>query len=146
MDANGDVDLGSHLRLGRETGRFPSLSPEDSESFIERRMSVSCRWLDEPKDGKPRSFQILLIGDFQSVKQNVHERNDLFTDWQDRRFVVRGGNAGYHTLQSVVHRMMVFWEKDWSNCLDGLENAVNTQVRPHGVPPPSYLSGSPAHQ
>jgi hypothetical protein len=37
-------------------------------------------------------------------------------------------NAGYHLLQSVLHRMLMFWEKEWSHRLDELDSAVNAKV------------------
>ena len=63
------------------------------------------------------------------MKQEAQASNDLFTDWKDRHFTAKGQNAGYHMLQSAVHRMLISWEKEWSQCLDVLGDTVNINVR-----------------
>jgi hypothetical protein len=93
---------------------------------MERRMSIFCRW---SYSDDPGSFTVVVFGDFQTVRFEAYDSNDLFTDWEDRRLAVRGENAGYHVLQSALHRMMMYWEKEWTHCLDELENSVNTKVR-----------------
>jgi hypothetical protein len=115
----------TYIRCNRESGEFPTLSGAVSSSFVEQRMSVFCRW---SYVSDPQQFTIVVLGDFQAEKYEAQSSNDHFTDWEDRNFTVRGGNASYHLLQSVIHRMLVFWEKEWSQCLDELEQSVNTQV------------------
>lgn len=114
-----------YVQCARETGQFPSLSGTLASSFVERRMSVLCRW---SYSDDPGSFTVVVLGDFQSVRSEARDSNDLFTDWEGRRFTVRGKNAGYHVLQSALHRMLMYWEKEWTSCLDALENSVNTKV------------------
>ncbi|KAH6840599.1 hypothetical protein B0I37DRAFT_437920 [Chaetomium sp. MPI-CAGE-AT-0009] len=119
-------DFAPYVRCHRESGQFPALPGAPTPSFTERRMSVLCRWSELSGD---LSFTIVLLGDFQSVKQEAQASNDLFTDWKDRHFTVKGQNAGYHMLQSAVHRMLISWEKEWSQCLDVLGDTVNTNLR-----------------
>ncbi len=89
-------------------------------------MSVLCRW--SLLNGSP-SFTVVVLGDLENLRREARDSNDLFTEWRDRRFTVHGENAGYHLLQSVVHRMLTFWEREWCECLDELDYAVNTKVR-----------------
>lgn len=114
------------MRCHRETGQFPSLLGLRSTSFVERRMSVLCLWPKSPRHG---GFRVLVLDDFQTTAREAR-MSEVFTNWEDRHFIVRGGNAGYHLLQSVVHRMLIYWEKEWSSCLDELDESVNTKVRP----------------
>ncbi len=88
--------------------------------------SVLCRW--SSRGGSP-AFVVVVLGDFQNVMDEAPHSNDLFTEWSDRQFTVNGANAGYHLLQSVVHRMLTFWEREWSDCLEELHSTVNTKVR-----------------
>ena len=122
-----------YVRCHRETGQFPSLSGARSAFFVERRMSVMCMWPIEPQHG---SFRVLVLDDFQTTADKILSSSELFTDWEDRHFIVRGANAGYHLLQSVMHRMLIYWEEEWSNCLDELDESVNTKVRPRNQNPP----------
>jgi len=124
-------DFVPYVRCHRESGQFPALPGTPLSSFVERRMSVLCRWSGADD---ARSFTIVVLGDFQNVRFEAHDSNDLLTDWEDRQFVVKGDNAGYHLLQSVVHRMLMFWEKEWAHCLDELDNTVNTKVKPSQTP------------
>ncbi|KAL2021837.1 hypothetical protein VTK56DRAFT_6611 [Thermocarpiscus australiensis] len=113
-----------HVRCHREAGQFPTLSGTRDSSFLERRMSVLCRWA---YSADRQFFTVVVLGDFQIANPARHA-SDRFTDWEDRHFVVRGENSGYHALQSAVHRMLMYWEKEWSQCLDELEQSVNTQL------------------
>jgi hypothetical protein len=96
--------------------------------FTERRMSVFCRW--SYSDGAPY-FTIALLSDFAAPAQGW---DDSLVNWEDRRFAVRGKNAGYHLLQSTIHYMLTRWEKEWSECLEALGNGVKTKVRDTVVP------------
>ncbi|KAK3296687.1 uncharacterized protein B0H64DRAFT_390089 [Chaetomium fimeti] len=118
-------DFTPYVRCHRESGEFPALPGAPTTSFTERRMSVLCRWSEFNDE---LSFTIVLLGDFQSVKQEAQGSNDLFTDWKDRHFTAQGKNAGYHMLQSAVHRTLISWEKEWSQCLDVLGDTVNTNL------------------
>jgi hypothetical protein len=118
-------DFTPYVQCHRESGQFPALPGAPTPSFTERRMSVLCRW---SQLGGELSFTIVLLGDFQSVKQESQASNDLFTDWKDRHFTAKGKNAGYHMLQSAVHRMLISWETEWSQCLDVLGDTVNINV------------------
>ncbi|KAK4151153.1 hypothetical protein C8A00DRAFT_17399 [Chaetomidium leptoderma] len=120
-----ESDFVPYIRCHREGGQFPSLPGAPISTFAERRMSVLFRW--SHVDSAPY-FTIVLLGDFQSIRLEARESNDLFTDWEDRRFIVKGENAGYHLLQAAVHRILTFWEREWSHCLDALDNAVNTKL------------------
>jgi hypothetical protein len=125
VKSSDECNFAPYIRCHREAGQFPSLPGAEISSFAERRMSVMCRWSyaeDQP------TFTVVTLGDFQSTRLEARDSNDHFTDWEDRRFNVKGDNAGYHLLQSVLHRMLMFWEKEWSHCLDELDNAVNTKV------------------
>lgn len=124
--SDGAANFAPYLRCQREAGQFPSLPGAGTGSFAERRMSVVCRW---SYSGDLPKFTVVTLGDFQSVRLEASDSNDHFTDWEDRGFSVRGDNAGYHLLQSALHRMLVFWEKEWLNCLDKLDSSVNTKVR-----------------
>ncbi|KAK4034311.1 hypothetical protein C8A01DRAFT_18865 [Parachaetomium inaequale] len=122
-------DFVPYVRCHRQAGKFPTfLADEYNWSFAERRMSVLCRWSGH---GNARSFTIVLLSDFKSVQNeaSMSLSNVLFADWRDRGFTVGGGNAGYHMLQSVVHRILIFWEKEWSNCLRMLGCAANTTLQ-----------------
>ncbi|EAQ85673.1 predicted protein [Chaetomium globosum CBS 148.51] len=118
-------DFAPYVRCHRESGQFPALPGAPSPLFTERRMSILCRWSELSGE---LSFTIVLLGDFQSLKQESQASNDLFTDWKDRHFTVKGKNAGYHMLQSAVHRMLMSWEKEWSQCLDRLGDTVNINL------------------
>jgi hypothetical protein len=125
-----DDDSVPHVRCQRQTGKFPTLHPDDDydEFFSECRMSALCRWSGHVD---ARSFTIVLLGDFPSVQREALVPNVLFTDWSGRGFTVGGGNAGYHMLQSVMHRVLMFWEMEWSDCLRSLSDGLNTTVKPH---------------
>ncbi|KXX77813.1 hypothetical protein MMYC01_205953 [Madurella mycetomatis] len=122
---NCDTNFVPYVRCHRETGNFPCLPGVSPRAFVEQRMSVVCRWSYHEE---PQGFMVMILGDFQTVRVETQETNDLFTDWEDRHFTVRGGNAGYHVLQSAMHRMLMYWEKEWSHCLDELESSVNTKL------------------
>lgn len=124
-----------YMRCHREMGKFPSLLGSRSASFVERRMSVLCVWLGSPQHG---GFRVLVLDDFQSTGREAR-MSEVFANWEDRHFIVRGGNAGYHLLQSVLHRMLMYWEKEWSSCLDELDESVNTKVRLRNRTPPTSV-------
>ncbi|KAK4243517.1 hypothetical protein C7999DRAFT_18136, partial [Corynascus novoguineensis] len=106
----------AHASCYREGGGLPSLlSPQTRvRNFSERRMSVLCRWSNIDN---ARSFRIVLLSDSLVVIRQSDSSAGLFTDWEDRQFVVRGENAGYHMLQYVLHRILIIWEEEWSSCL-----------------------------
>ena len=126
LPSNDPSDFAPYVRCHRESGQFPALPSMASTPFAERRMSVLCRW--SSRGGSP-AFVVVVLGDFQNVMDEAPHSNDLFTEWSDRQFTVNGANAGYHLLQSVVHRMLTFWEREWSDCLEELHSTVNTKVR-----------------
>jgi hypothetical protein len=97
-------------------------------------MSVLCCWSypdDEPY------FKIVLVSDLDSPGLWDMRLEDTLAKWKERGFTVRGKNAGYHLLQSTIHYMLSRWEKEWSECLDALGNAVKTKVRHNNIIPPS---------
>ncbi len=126
LPTNDPTDFIPYVRCHRESGQFPALPGSTGKPFAERRMSVLCRW---SSPGDSPTFVVVVLGDFQNVMLEAPNSNDLFTEWSDRQFTVNGTNAGYHLRQSVVHRMLTFWEREWSDCLDELDSAVNTKVR-----------------
>ncbi|KAK0672418.1 hypothetical protein QBC41DRAFT_25013 [Cercophora samala] len=122
-----DFGLRPHVRCVRQSGQFPSHRATSPSSFTERRMSILCHW---DYSYPPHGFRIVALTDAMTMKQDgdINVSNDLFTDWEDRHFVVQGLNAGYHLLQSSVHRLLMFWETEWGHCLDALESNVNTSL------------------
>ncbi|VBB76494.1 Putative protein of unknown function [Podospora comata] len=119
--------LRPHAKCVRQSGQFPSHLSSSSSSFTERRMSLLCHW---DYTYSPHGFRIVALTDAMTMKQDgdINVSNDLFTDWGDRHFAVEGLNAGYHLLQSSIHRLLMFWETEWGHCLDALESNVNTSL------------------
>ncbi|KAK4200949.1 hypothetical protein QBC40DRAFT_306385 [Triangularia verruculosa] len=123
-----DFGLRPHVKFIRQSGQFPSHRASSSSSFTERRMGILCHW---DYSYPPHGFRIIALTDAMTMKQDgdINVSNDLFTDWDDRHFAVQGPNAGYHLLQSSIHRLLMFWETEWGHCLDALESNVNTSLR-----------------
>jgi hypothetical protein len=117
----------SFVGCHREHGQFPALPGNPTRPFRERRMSVFCHW---SRSGGPLCFTMVILRDSDRVTcDDGEESGDFFTKWEDRRFTVRGSNAGYHLLESVIYGMLTIWERGWSACLDGLGKGVTTRVR-----------------
>ncbi|KAM7208191.1 hypothetical protein V8F20_001471 [Naviculisporaceae sp. PSN 640] len=127
------LDVRTTLKCARESGRLSVLRGEDID-FVEERHSLllvsdGCLFDNHHHSRGTKilpHFTILLIGELRDSKG--YDAPPDVMEWEERGFTARGERSGFMLFQSALHALLVWWEKEWSACLDMVDGCVRVKL------------------
>jgi hypothetical protein len=122
------------LHCSRKGGEFPSLRGKRSYNFTERRASILLS-SGQKRAGLPDiQPSVVVISDIPSIESLEDRDMVMGLAHEDHHLTVGGLTAFYQLYQSAIRGVLVFWEKEWSTCLNELDKCVRVTVSVTGTP------------
>ncbi len=113
------------LATSRQSGMFPTLLKGLERRFTEKRLSVVCLASDFNYASAMPSFRIMVINDFPEIPGFTE---DSFRNWRTSGLKIEGPAAWQMAYQATIFGLIPIWEREWTSCLDELDNSVRVKV------------------